>query len=275
MNPAGRPRLLATDLDGTLLRRDHQTISPRTLAAFAAARAAGVEVLALSGRQPYSMGAILRDTPLAGHIVGSNGSVSMDLISQEVHFEERLELGAQRQLAHALLAAFPGAMFVSVRSAGNEYVAQHGYHGEQDPGAEHALWPVVHRYGDLDEVLAEPSVKLVVADPDHRAEDLLVVARDLAVPGCEPVTSGAPFLEVGRAGVSKASALARFCAARGIAASEVVAFGDNVNDAAMLQWAGHGVAMANAVGEALAVADEVTTDNEDDGVARVVERLLG
>ena len=72
-------RLIATDVDGTLVRSDHRTISPRNRAAFAAARQAGIDVLAISGRQPYSIGAIVAGSPLEGFVVGSNGAVAVDL----------------------------------------------------------------------------------------------------------------------------------------------------------------------------------------------------
>ena len=270
-------RLIATDVDGTLVRSDHRTISPRNRAAFAAARQAGIDVLAISGRQPYSIGAIVAGSPLEGFVVGSNGAVAVDLANRHVLFEELLDVDAQRTLAHAMLAEFPEARVVSVRSAGNEYVAQHGYVGEQDPGAENALWAVSHRFADLDDVLAEPSLKLVVKHPDPTLapEQMLEVARGLAVPGTHPTTSGAPFLEIGRAGVSKASALARFAADRGIDPADVVTFGDNLNDVEMLRWAGLGVAMGNAVAGAKEAADEVTLHHEADGVAVVIERLLG
>lgn len=270
-------RMIATDMDGTLLRSDHRTVSPRTLRAFADARAAGIEVLAMSGRQPYSIGAILAGSILDGVVVGSNGAVGMDVPSRRVLFEECMEVEAQRAFAHAFRARVPGATFRTVRSAGNEYVIEHGSTGHGDPGADVALWTVTHRRADLDEVLAEPSIKLVVhaGTSGLTAEGMLEVARDLEVEGCHATTTGAPFLEVGRAGVTKASALARVCTERGIEAHEVVAFGDNLNDVEMLRWAGHGVAMANAVPGAKEVADEVTLHHDADGVAVVIERLLG
>ena len=269
-------RLIATDVDGTLLGSDHR-ISARNRDAFAAARASGIEVLAISGRQPYSIGAIIAGTALEGWVVGSNGAVAVDMRTRSVLFEERLDVEAQRTIALGLLAEYPEAHVVSVRDAGNTYVAQHGYVGAQDPGADNALWPVEHRFADLDEVLAEPSLKLVVRHPDASVtpEQMLEVARSLGVPGVHPTTSGAPFLEIGRAGVSKASALARFAGDRGIEASQVVTFGDNLNDVEMLQWAGLGVAMGNGVPGAIEAADEVTAHHDDDGVALVIERLLG
>ena len=269
-------RLVATDVDGTLVRDDHRTISPRTRAAFAAISAAGVAVMAISGREPYSIAAIVAGTALTGHVIGGNGSVAMDLRSGRIFFEEYLDVQAQTALAHGLLAHHPELKLVSVRKGGSSYVAEHGYHGATDPGSDDAAWPVERRFADRAEVLGTPSLKLVVRHPDPAVPPsvLLDLARALDVPGCHPTISGAPFMEVTRAGVTKASALARYTALHGIASEEVVVFGDNVNDVEMLRWAGPGVAMGNAVAEARGAADEVTATNEQDGVAITLERLL-
>lgn len=269
-----RPRLIATDVDGTLYRTDH-TISDRTRQAFAAAREAGIRVMAISGRQPYSIGSIVRGTALHGPVVGANGAVGFDLSTRELLFEETIGVGVQRRLVELMRADFPNLKVVSVRDGGNLYVAEHGYAGLEDPGADEALWPVSHRFAILDEVLEEPSLKLVLRDDESEPAVLLEQARHHAIAGCHPTTSGAPFLEVGPEAVTKATALQRLCAQWGIERGEVVAFGDNINDVEMLAWAGLGVAMGNAEPLAKSAADEVTERNDDDGVAMVIERLLG
>jgi hydroxymethylpyrimidine pyrophosphatase-like HAD family hydrolase len=86
--------------------------------------------------------------------------------------------------------------------------------------------------------------------------------------------SGAAFLEISAAGVTKARTLAALCEERGITSDEVMAFGDMPNDLSMLRWARHGVAVANAHPLVLAGADEITLSNVEDGVALVLERLL-
>ncbi len=86
--------------------------------------------------------------------------------------------------------------------------------------------------------------------------------------------SGAPFAEIAARGVDKSAALARLCAALGIAPNEVIAFGDAPNDLPLLAWAGRGVAVANADPAVAALADEITLSNDEDGVAAVLERLL-
>ena len=105
----------------------------------------------------------------------------------------------------------------------------------------------------LTEVLSVPSVKLVVRDPAVAPEELLATALELDLPGVAPSTSGAPFLEVASAGVDKGTGLVRIAGALGVRADEVIAFGDNLNDLEMLAWAGHGVAMGNALPEVIAV----------------------
>jgi hydroxymethylpyrimidine pyrophosphatase-like HAD family hydrolase len=87
-------------------------------------------------------------------------------------------------------------------------------------------------------------------------------------------SGGGGLAELLAPGVSKASALARWCAHQGIDAADVWAFGDMPNDLPMLRWAGRGHAVANAHPEVLATADAVVASNDDDGVARVLESLL-
>lgn len=271
-------RLIATDLDGTLLSGDPSApgsvrVSHRTLAALEAARDAGVVVVPASGRQPFSIVDALRGTFLSeGVALGSNGAIGVHLGSGHTYFETLLDPQAQAELFHGLRARFPGVRCVSVRDGGTTFVPQHGYVGMMDPG-DHGRPDVLPEF-DLDAVLAAPSLKFVIRDPDVPVDDLLAAALDLAVPGCRPTTSGAPFLEVSADGADKGAGLAHLCGLLGIDRADVVAFGDNRNDVTMLAWAGHGVAMGDALPEALEVADEVTAPHGADGVALVVERLL-
>ena len=264
-------KLIATDLDGTLLTSDH-TVTPRTLRALAAAREAGLHVVPASGRQPFSIGEVLAGTFLAdGVVLGANGAVGYDLGRDAVLFETTLAVEAHTALFHALRERHPGIHCVSVRDGGATFVPQHGYVGMMDP-EDHS------RPGDLPEfplteVLSVPSVKLVVRDPAVAPEELLATALELDLPGVAPSTSGAPFLEVASAGVDKGTGLVRIAGALGVRADEVIAFGDNLNDLEMLAWAGHGVAMGNALPEVIAVADEVAPTNNDEGIAAVIERL--
>jgi hypothetical protein len=121
---------------------------------------------------------------------------------------------------------------------------------------------------------ATHAIKLMVFHETWTGHELLdvvppIVGDDLAV-----THMGADAVELGPVGIDKSSGLAWLCAHLGIDRRDVVAFGDEYNDHAMLAWAGRGVAMGNAADATRAVADEVTLTNADDGVAVVVERLL-
>src|SRR5690606_6731361 len=124
-------------------------------------------------------------------------------------------------------------------------------------------------------VLAEPSLKLILRHSELAVDAVADRLARLGLDGFEVTRSGAPFLEVMAQGVSKAWGLARLCDRLGITAEEVVAFGDAPNDVELLTWAGRGVAVANAAEVTRTAADEVTASNEDDGVAGVLEQLVG
>ena len=124
--------------------------------------------------------------------------------------------------------------------------------------------------GDL---LGEPVIKVLARHPSRTSADMAQAARH-AVGHLVDVTysAGGGLLECSVRGVTKAHGLERAAAHHGVAPTDVVAFGDMPNDLAMLRWAGHGVAVANAHPDVLHVADEVTASNLDDGVASVLER---
>lgn len=270
-------RLIATDIDGTLLTSRNtdppRSITPRTLAALAAARDAGILVVPASGRQPFSIADALAGTFLAeGIALGANGAIGVHLGTRETYFERLLAPEAQRRLFEGLVDRYPGVRCVSVRDGGDTFVPQHGYTGFMDPG-DHGRAEDLPEF-PLDEVLCAPSLKFVVRDPSVPTEELLRSALDLNVPGCTPVTSGAPFVEVAADGVDKGFGLAALCAHLGIEAAEVVAFGDELNDLEMIRWAGHGVAMGNGADAVKVIADEVAPTNDDEGLALVVEGLL-
>jgi hypothetical protein len=122
----------------------------------------------------------------------------------------------------------------------------------------------------------DPGVTALLAGHAHvPLEELELVAAAAAGPRAAITWSGGPHIEVFAPGVSKASGLAALCADLGIPARDVVAIGDHRNDLEMLRWAGRGVAVANALPEVLAAADDVVPANADDGLAILVEELLG
>lgn len=265
-------RLIATDLDGTLLRPD-LSVSARTRAALDAARAAGIHVVPVTARQPRGVRRIAEAAGFTEYALCGNGAHGVHLGTGEVLFEAHVEEAAQRALALALAARVPGVLFVSVRQGGEVFVAQEGYAAIAQ-FEDHKREPVEMGAFSLDDVLAHPSLKFIVRHATLTPRELLAEVRALDLGGFAVTHSGAPFLEVLAEGVSKAWGLERLCTRLGIAREEVLAFGDAPNDAEMLAWAGHGVAMGHAEPEAREAADEVTLTNAEDGVAAVIERVL-
>lgn len=265
-------RLIATDLDGTLLRPD-LSVSPRTRRALDAARRAGIEVVPVTARQPRGVRRISEAAGFTGWALCGNGAHGVHLTTGEVLFEAHLAADTQRAVAEALSARIPGVLFVSVRQGGEVFVAQRGY-AEIAHFEDHKRAPNDMGGYSLDAVVGQPSLKFIVRHPQMTPRELLPHIRALNLPGFAITHSGAPFLEVLAEGVNKAWGLARLCGELGIAREDVLAFGDAPNDAEMLAWAGRGVAMANADAEAREAADELTLSNDEDGVAVVIERLL-
>ena len=115
---------------------------------------------------------------------------------------------------------------------------------------------------------------MFVVHPEVTEVDLVRLVDPLVPANINVTTSGVPFVELTPPGADKGAAVARFAATLGIGAEHVIAFGDNQNDLSLLEWAGHSVAMGNALDMVKAVADEVTGTNLEFGVAQVINRLI-
>ena len=116
-------------------------------------------------------------------------------------------------------------------------------------------------------------MKLLVRHPDMTSDEMAAAAVEVLGDDFDVTFStNKGLIEVSAPGVTKATGLAEVAERFEVAQQDVVAFGDMPNDVPMLRWAGHGVAMANAHPDVLAVADEVTAAHSEDGVAQVLER---
>jgi Cof subfamily protein (haloacid dehalogenase superfamily) len=255
---AGIFRLAAIDLDGTLLRSDG-TISARTRDAV---RASGLEIVLVTARGPATMHDIAAELDISGTAICSNGALVVDLATDEIVRERRLETEVAIQLVRALRERLPGITF-----------AVEHLDFAHEPGFSAWGWtpPEGTRVADAVELLADPATKLILRHAEHETIAIQDLARELVGEGATVVASGTEAVEVTAPGVNKATAVAEL----GVPAEEVIAFGDFPNDIPMLTWAGHGVAMGNAHPDVVAIADEVTATNDEDGVALVLERLAG
>jgi HAD superfamily hydrolase (TIGR01484 family) len=260
-------RMAATDLDGTLIRTDG-TVSRRTCEAMHAAEAAGIVLALVTGRPPRWMAPVAEATGHAGVAVCANGALLYDLHTETVLASSLLDVAAQHRVVLQLRSVAPGLTFAV------EYAPGFGH----EPGYQHGwdLGLTDVRIGPADQILDRPVAKLLARHATMAADELLALAVEV-LGGSVAVTSSSreALLEISAPGVTKASALAGLAGRAGISSAQVVAFGDMPNDLPMLAWAGRAVAVANAHPEVLALADEITASNDDDGVALVLERLVG
>jgi Cof subfamily protein (haloacid dehalogenase superfamily) len=262
-----RPRVVATDLDGTLLRSDG-SLDDRTCRALAAVEAAGAMFVICTARPARWMRPLAEATGHRGVAICANGGVLWDLHTESVLEDFPINPEIASEVVALLQTRLPGGVWAVERSTG--FAREPEYWSR---------WPVAPEttVGAIEALVSEPSLKLMFRNDRHTADALLEQARTLVghLAELSHSNSAESLLEIAAAGVSKATALERVCAERGIASEDVIAFGDMPNDLAMLQWAGHAVAVANAHSDVLAIADEVTAANDEAGVARVLERLFG
>jgi Cof subfamily protein (haloacid dehalogenase superfamily) len=260
-------RLVATDLDGTIVRTDG-SISARTVAALAAVERAGAEVVFVTGRPPRWLADVAEATGHRGLAICANGAIVYDLHAERVLATNPVAMEAGLEVVRRLRAALPGASFAIESAAG--FAHEPGYRPRWDATVE-------ARVDDIERLWDGDVVKLLIRHENHLGDDLLAKAREIVGDLAELTHSNSrdSLVEVSASGVSKASTLATVAEQRGLSAADVLAFGDMPNDLPMLAWAGTAYAMGNAHPEVLAAVDRRTASNDEDGVARVLELLFG
>ncbi|MFI9330513.1 HAD family hydrolase [Kitasatospora sp. NPDC052868] len=259
-------RLVATDLDGTLLNSG-ETVSERTRAALATATAAGALHIIVTGRSAAWARPVFDEIGYTGIAVCGQGAQVYDAGAHKLLTSLTLDR-RQAALAVAKIEAETGPLAVAANQDGldGQVLAGPGY--ELLIGSD---LPVVR--ADKDELFGAPLSKLYIQHRGLTDDGLAGVARQVAGDLVGVVMAGPGIVELLPLGLSKATGLAVAARRLGVRAADTIAFGDMPNDIPMFGWAAHGVAMANAHEELLAVADEVTVGNDEDGVAVVLERL--
>jgi len=285
MHPA--PRLIAIDVDGTLLPTNSQTISELNARALRAAQEAGITVVIATGRRPaYTVPLLANlglraDTPL----IASNGAVLSTLgggVIDRCHMPARVARGLC-----GVLRPFGSVVFTFDRPGRGELVLE-------DLEAAHgriAMWVETNR--NAIEVVKPLELALVDGDDpvqgmaagtisEMREAEQALKASEWNEE-CESVRTEYPardisILDLLPPGVSKGWALERLAARLGVDRTETMAIGDNWNDLGMLEWAGQGIVMANATEELRALAKtrgwKLAPSNDEDGVAIVLEAAL-
>lgn len=259
------PRLVATDLDGTLLD-PAGLVTARTRAVLARLDGLGVPVVFVTARPLRWMDDLWPLVGSHGLAVVSNGAVVYDVAAGAV----RELVGIDREEGLALVAAIsavvPGASYALEGLSGLRRDPTFREVHEVPPGTP---------TGPLAEIWDEPAVKVMVRAPRLPPEVLRAGVLAAAGALASVTWSGDGLMEIGPRGVTKASTLARLAAELGVDPVDVVAFGDAANDVPMLRWAGTSYAMSGADAHAREAADGLAPGHGEDGVAVVLEALFG
>ncbi|MTK10369.1 MAG: HAD family phosphatase [Hungatella sp.] len=264
-------RIIVLDLDGTLTNRDKE-ITPRTKEAlFDLQRQGGVIVLA-SGRPTYGIMPIAKELKLhenGGYILSFNGGRIIDCKSGETIFAKELPVSSNQKIIrmakeHGVNILTYEDDLIITGNAKDEYV-----------GKESAVNKLeVREVEDMEGYVQFPVVKyLMLEEGDYLAmvepRVKAALGRDYSVYRSEPY-----FLEILPKGIDKAASLERLLTHLNMSREEMIACGDGYNDLSMIEYAGLGVAMENAVLPVRKAADYVTASNNDDGIALVVEKFM-
>ncbi|MEU2348360.1 HAD family hydrolase [Modestobacter sp. NPDC049651] len=270
-----RPRLVASDLDGTLLTSDGE-VSPRNRAAIDACWAAGIPFVGVTGRGPRLLDTVRAVLGGRGLAVLAQGGYVVDLDTDQV----LRTVGMSRQVATDVIGAIEdvaGELVVAVEDAAEQAEAMRPLrvqHGFDWPYPEPAHLLPRHEVLPVGAVL-----KVFLRSPRLGEDELLARAREVVAPDVAELThAGLGFIEVLPPGVTKATGLAVALEHFGVAFGDVLVFGDMPNDLPMIgavnAAGGRSVAMANAHPEVRAAAADRTSGSDADGVGRYVEAVL-
>ncbi len=268
--------MIATDIDGTMLRSDG-SLSPRVKAALRAAVEAGIHVVPATGRPVVIAADVIDQAELEDYWVFANGAITRHVGRDELVRGFWLDPTVAAELLGFLRTRLPQAGFAI------EFEDTVAF----EAGFEQIV-PIVPDQAPVDDLLSEffsfdPEIgppaghrvqKILVYDLNLNVEELFAQVSDVVGARAVPSFSGLAFVELAAELVTKAMALEQLAGDLGVSPAEVASFGDNHNDVSMLAWAGRGYAMANATRDAMAAADEVIGANDDDGLAVKIEELI-
>ena len=263
-----RPRLVATDLDGTLLDSEGK-VTDRTRAVLGALDEMGVPVVFTTGRPLRWMEELWEEVGGHGLAIVSNGGIVFDVAGHRIRHSRTIPVEVLRTVAEVVRSGVPGTAFA--------LEATHGFSREADffPRLAASRMPGTP-VGRLEEIADDQVVKLLARHEELEAEpfwhNVEALVGDLVTTTWSSV---GPLVEISGAGVTKASTLELLTAELGVDASEVVAFGDMPNDLPLLGWAGRSYAMSNGHHSVIDLAQHVAPSNDEDGVAQTLSELFG
>lgn len=269
-------KMIGLDMDGTLLN-DAKELLPYTRQVLDRAIAMGIQVVAATGRPLTGVPKVFKEIPGVRYAITANGARIVDLQTGEMIYEALIP---QEKVIEVMNIFCEYDMITEVYKNGQSYLNEefwdHLSDYFTDPHMENYIrttrktvqnvWDVVHEC-----VTGMEKVQAIFKTPDDQQS---CREKILQIPEVKPVSSVSHNIEVSRADANKGSGLIKLGEILGILPEEIMAIGDADNDKEMIQWSGIGVAMENAIPEVKAIADYVTSDNNAEGAAKAIEKLV-
>ena len=263
-----RPKLIATDLDGTIVSHEG-VITQRTIDAFTKAKDLGVHVFFVTGRPPRWMGEI-REAFGFGAAICCNGAMLYDLMNDAVLEEWMISVDEQLEVVRRMRIAMPEMSFAV--ESNDHYHREIAYIPKWDVGLDNV------GVEKIEDAITRSALKILGRCSQHEftSDEMVEVAhRELSdLVTVTHSTSNDSLIEISALNVSKGTTLEMMANRLGLTADDVVTFGDNPNDFSMLQWASRSYAMSDGHPEAPSFAKGVAEPCEADGVAKIIEQLL-
>ncbi|WP_352417970.1 Cof-type HAD-IIB family hydrolase [Proteiniborus sp.] len=269
-------RLIAIDMDGTLLNSDNE-VSERNKAAIKDASDKGIHVVITTGRVFVSAKYYARILGLKTPIIACNGAYIRDLDSGNILFEDFIRNEDCKSLVKA---AEEDGMYYHLYDDYNFYTKElrhtsmKYYKWNENQAPEDRI--NINLSSDLPEKIESNNIniyKMVVIDDDivklNKFRKKISQNKNIEI-----VSSWSNNIEIMNRGISKGSGLNHLCQIMNIRKGQVIAIGDNYNDASMFKFAGLSVAMGNGENEVKKMADVITDTNDKDGVAKVIEEVV-
>lgn len=261
-------RLVAIDIDGTLLRTDKR-LSTRCARAIQKASDAGVRVVLASARPPRTLREIYGHLGLDTLTINYNGALIHDHRRRKHVYHQPLDVDLARKVVKAARKIDPSTV-VSVEILDKWYTD----HVDETLPTETSVRFMPDFVGPLEAFLRVPVTKLMLLAPPQRMTAIATEVRSRFVGRVAVAVSDPHLLQVVHPKVDKGHALAMIAEQYGVKQEEAMAIGDAPNDVGMLKWAGLGVAVQNAWDKAREAADVVVPSNDEDGVAHAIERFV-
>ncbi|GAB7049225.1 HAD family hydrolase [Catenuloplanes indicus] len=263
------PRLVATDIDGTLVRSD-RTISARTISVLERVSASGVPVVLVTGRPIRWLNQVYDQLGALLPAVCANGAVIYDPDTDTPLHTAPMDPEMLSRIAERLRAEIPGIVLaVEIEDS------RHMLHEEEWPVRWESGLPTIRVAGSPEEITSAPAVKLLARSGSRDADEFAALVNGCLTGLAEATHSSySGLVEISAVGVTKAAGLEWYCRRHGVDAADVIAFGDMPNDLPMLTWVGRPVAMANGHPAVLEIAADTTLSNDEDGVAAYLEKVF-